>query len=59
VTIGHAVTLRLDRRSVCAPIRCGALRAHVPADVDVGGWFVTNTHRGPIAFRARRLDVAP
>jgi hypothetical protein len=59
VRVGHAVTLRLDRLTVCAPVRCGALRARVPADVDVVGSFETNTHGGPIAFRARRLTVAP
>jgi hypothetical protein len=59
VTIGHEVTLRLDRRSVCAPMRCGLLRAQVPVDVDVDGSFETNTHGGPIAFRARKLTVAP
>jgi hypothetical protein len=59
VTIGHEVTLRLDRRSVCAPVRCGLLRARVPVDVDVAGSFETNTHGGPIAFRARKLTVAP
>jgi hypothetical protein len=28
-------------------------------DVDVAGSFETNTHGGPIAFRARKLTVAP
>lgn len=60
VTIGHAVTLRLDRRSRCAPVACGALRPRVPEDVDVAGSFEANTHGGPIAFRARTLTaVAP
>lgn len=57
VRIGHAVTLRVDRRTRCAPDRCGLLRADVGRDVEVAGSFEANTHGGPIAFRARTLTV--
>jgi hypothetical protein len=59
VTIGHPVTLRVDRMTRCAPTRCGLLRGDVGRDIDVAGSFEANTHGGPIAFRARTLDVAP
>lgn len=57
VTIGHRVTLRVDRLTRCAPARCGLLRTEVGKDVEVAGSFETNTHGGPIAFRARTVTV--
>jgi hypothetical protein len=59
VTIGHPVTLRVDRLSRCTPVRCGLLRGQVGSDVDVAGSFETNTHGGPIAFRARTVTELP
>jgi hypothetical protein len=59
VRIGHAVTLRVDRRTVCAPLRCGLMRSELPFTADVDGSFETNTHGGPIAFRARHVIIGP
>ena len=57
VIVGKHVTLRVDRLSRCAPLRCGLLKQEVGDDADVTGWFEANTHGGPIAFRARLLSV--
>jgi hypothetical protein len=59
VRVGQQVTLRVDRLSRCAPVRCGLLESEVGQEADVAGWFEANTHGGPIAFRARTLTVAP
>ncbi len=59
VTIGHHVTLRVDRLTRCTPVRCGPLRGQDGSDVDVAGSFEANTHGGPIAFRARTVTEIP
>lgn len=59
VRIGHAVTLRVDRRTMCAPLRCGVLRSELPFTAQVDGSFETNTRGGPIAFRARHVIIEP
>jgi len=64
IILGKQVTLRLDRRTSCgAPVfPCRDLRSKVAAatgglHVQAQGSFETNTHGGPIAFRARTIVV--
>ena len=65
ITLGKQVTLRLDRRTRCSapPFPCRNLRPKVAAapaglTVQAQGSFETNTHGGPIAFRARTIVLA-
>jgi hypothetical protein len=58
IRLGHGVTLRVDRRTSCRPLRCGLLATELPFAAQVEGSFETNTHGGPIAFRARTVTVS-